>query len=103
MASILAPVAPRREFSWSDDHGNVTMVMANRTISASRFKAQCLALLDEVAATGEEILVTKRGHAVARVCPVGKPESLRGSVTFNVTDEELLEPLEIAWNATADA
>lgn len=100
MASTLASVTPNHELLRSDDHGNVTMVMAFRTISASRFKAQCLAMLDEVAATGEEIVVTKRGRAVARVSPMSEPESLRGSVTFNVTDEELLEPLEIAWGAT---
>jgi prevent-host-death family protein len=79
------------------------MVMSIRTISASQFKAQCLAMLDEVAATGEEIVVTKRGRAVARVSAVAEPESLRDSVTFNVSDEELLEPLEIEWNAAAEA
>ncbi len=77
------------------------MVMTVRTIPASRFKAQCLAMLDQVAATGEEIVVTKRGRAVARVSPVNEPESLRGSVTFNVSDEQLLEPLDVEWNATA--
>jgi prevent-host-death family protein len=84
------------------DYGSLTMVMAIRTISASQFKAQCLAMLDQVAATGEEIVVTKRGQAVARVSPVTEPESLRGSVTFNVSDEELLEPLDVEWNAPAD-
>lgn len=79
------------------------MVMPLRTISASQFKAQCLAMLDEVAATGEEILVTKRGHAVARVSPATEPASLHGSVTFNVPDDELLEPLDIEWNADARA
>ncbi|HYM67701.1 MAG TPA: type II toxin-antitoxin system Phd/YefM family antitoxin, partial [Patescibacteria group bacterium] len=59
--------------------------MSTRTVSASRFKAQCLAMLDEVAATGEEIVVTKRGRAVARVSAATEPESLRGSVTFNVS------------------
>jgi len=56
-------------------------------------------MLDEVAATGEEVVVTKRGRAVARVSPVAQPASLRGSVTFNVSDEELLEPLDVEWNA----
>jgi prevent-host-death family protein len=79
----------------------MTMVMTVRTISASRFKAECLAMLDEVAATGEEVVVTKRGRAVARVSPVAQPESLRGSVTFNVSDEELLEPLDVEWNVPA--
>jgi len=81
----------------------MTMVMTVRTISASQFKAQCLAMLDEVAATGEEIVVTKRGRAVARVSPMSEPESLRGSVTFNVPDEVLLEPLDVEWDAAADA
>ncbi|HTB71145.1 MAG TPA: type II toxin-antitoxin system Phd/YefM family antitoxin [Solirubrobacteraceae bacterium] len=77
----------------------MTMVMATRTVSASQFKAQCLAMLDEIAATGEEIVVTKRGRAVARVSPAAEPESLRNSVTFNVSDEELVEPLDIGWDA----
>jgi prevent-host-death family protein len=79
----------------------MTMVMFSRTVSASQFKAKCLAMLDEVALTGEEIVVTKRGRAVARVSAATEPESLRGSVTFNVSDEELLEPLDIEWNALA--
>jgi prevent-host-death family protein len=77
------------------------MVMSSRTVPASQFKAKCLAMLDEVALTGEEIVVTKRGRAVARVSAATEPESLRGSVTFNVSDEELLEPLDIEWNALA--
>jgi prevent-host-death family protein len=79
------------------------MVMGIRTISASQFKAQCLAMLDEVATTGEEIVVTKRGRAVARVSPMSEPESLRGSVTFNVSDEELLEPLDVEWSSAPHA
>jgi prevent-host-death family protein len=68
-------------------------------LTASRFKAQCLALLDEVAETGETLVITKRGHPVARVAPVQAPASLRGSVTFKVSDEELLAPLPEHWNA----
>jgi prevent-host-death family protein len=78
----------------------MTMVMSSRVVSASKFKAQCLAMLDEVAATGEELVVTKRGRAVARVSPAVEPESLRGSVTFNVSDEELIERLNVGWDAT---
>jgi prevent-host-death family protein len=64
--------------------------MAERTISASAFKAKCLGLLDEVAETGETIVVTKRGRPVARLTPVAEPPSLLGSVTFNVSEEELI-------------
>lgn len=38
-----------------------------QTIQASKFKARCLALMDEVARTGESILVTKNGKPVAEL------------------------------------
>ncbi len=80
----------------------MTMVMATRTVSASQFKAKCLAMLDEVAATGEELVVTKHGRAVARVSAAAQPQGLRGSVTFNASDEELIAPLAVAWDAASE-
>jgi len=56
-------------------------------------------MLDDVAATGEEIIVTKRGRPVARLVAAREPASLLGSVTFNVSDEDLAKPLGIAWDA----
>ena len=64
-----------------------------RTIPATRFKAECLQLLDDVAESGETIIVTKRGKPVARLLPLAPPESLEGSVTFLVDDEEFIAPL----------
>ena len=66
---------------------------AKTEIAAGEFKAQCLALLDEVAETGREIIVTKRGKPVAKVVPIEPPKSLEGSVTvlgdiINIFDEE---------------
>ena len=69
-----------------------------RVISASQFKAQCLALLDEVAESGEEIVVTKHGRAVARLAPMAPPVSLKGSVTYLVSDEELIAPFHGDWD-----
>ena len=40
-----------------------------RTINASEFKAKCLALLDEVAETGEHLVILKRGRPVAELVP----------------------------------
>ena len=37
------------------------------TIQASEFKAKCLALMDQVARTGETIVVTKNGKPVAEL------------------------------------
>ena len=69
-----------------------------RTIPAGKFKAECLALLDEVAATGETIVVTKRGKPVARVLPLEPPRSLKGTVTYHVSAEELIAPLWDDWD-----
>ena len=81
------------------DYGNVTIDMNVRQITASRFKAECLGLLDEVAATGQELVVTKRGKPVARVVPVEEAPPLLGSVTYAVSDEELIAPIDEPWAA----
>jgi prevent-host-death family protein len=73
-----------------------------RTIPAGRFKAQCLKLLDEVAESGETIVVTKRGKPVAKLEPVEEPPSLRGSVIYLVSDEELIAPIDEVWNAEVE-
>lgn len=79
----------------------MTMVMKSRTITASRFKVECLRLLDDVAATGLTLTVTKRGKPVAQIVAVGGPPSLRGSVTFLVDDDELVTPTGERWEALA--
>ena len=74
-----------------------TVIM--KQVSATRFKAQCLALLDEAAA-GEEIVVTKHGRPVALVVAAEPPADLLASVTFHVDDDELIEPFDVEWDAT---
>jgi prevent-host-death family protein len=73
-----------------------------RTIPAGQFKARCLKLLDEVAETGETIVVTKRGKPVAKVEPIEEPPSLKGTVVFLVSDEELIAPIDEVWNAEVE-
>ena len=72
---------------------------AERRIPAGRFKARCLALLDEVEATGRALVVTKRGRPVARVTPLseGAPD-LRGSV---IAQGDLVTPLDEEWESEA--
>ena len=41
-------------------------------LPAGEFKARCLKLMDEVEATGGEIVITKRGKPVAKLTPVEK-------------------------------
>jgi prevent-host-death family protein len=72
--------------------------MKDRTIAAARFKAECLAVLDRVAETGEAIVVTKRGRPVARVVPIADDDtsSLIGSVTER---GDVLAPIGEPWDA----
>ena len=44
------------------------------TMSATEFKAKCLAVLDSVQQTGETVQVTKWGKVVAEVIPPAKPK-----------------------------
>lgn len=69
----------------------------SKTVPAGKFKAECLALLDSVAATGQSYIVTKHGRPVAEVVPVrrGKPRSLIGSVT---THGDIVGPMLEAWD-----
>lgn len=41
-----------------------------RRIAAGKFKAHCLAVMEEVRATREPVLITKRGRPVAQLVPV---------------------------------
>ena len=50
-----------------------------RTIKASEFKARCLKLMDEVADSGAEYVITKNGRPISRLIPYRrKPKSLFG-------------------------
>jgi prevent-host-death family protein len=44
--------------------------MKSRVVSATEFKAKCLALLDEIDHQGGTVTVTKRGRPMAMVGPV---------------------------------
>lgn len=44
-----------------------------KQMRASTFKARCLKIMNEIQATGEPVIVTKRGKPVVKVSPV-KPE-----------------------------
>lgn len=68
------------------------MVMSQslREITATQFKARCLRLLDEVAQTGETLVITKHGRPVARVEPPLRADDLRGSLKINMSDDELI-------------
>ena len=56
-------------------------------ISATEFKAKCLAIIDQVHDSGEPVVITKRGSVVARLNADGDVDekpwlNLRGSSRF---------------------
>jgi len=55
--------------------------MKERVLSASEFKAKCLACLSEIEQSGESVTITRRGRPVAILGPVKRTaiKSLRDS------------------------
>ena len=57
----------------------MTMVVKMKVVKASEFKAKCLSLMDEVAQSGEEIVVTKNGKPVSKLVPIKiRPKEIYG-------------------------
>ena len=71
-----------------------------RTIKASEFKAKCLKIMDEVAETGEPVLITKRGVPVAELAPVKrKPATLFGSMRDSfIYVGDIISPIDVEWD-----
>ena len=68
-----------------------------RILAAGKFKAECLAVLDDVQAHGGSVVITKRGRPVARVVPLARASgSLRGSLLH---EEDLVGPVDVEWDA----
>jgi prevent-host-death family protein len=79
------------------------MVMSQMTMtSAGDFKAKCLALMDDVQSSGGEIVITKRGHPVARLVSAAprRPSGLFGRMSGSVRIlGDLIAPIGDAWDA----
>jgi prevent-host-death family protein len=73
-----------------------------RTIMASRFKAECLAILDQVERMKISVTVTKHGRPIARVVPLdiadeGRPTM--GSVRLVAEEDEAYYGTGDYWDA----
>jgi prevent-host-death family protein len=71
-----------------------------QTVKASEFKARCLALMDEVARTGEPVLITKKGKPIAELRPLS---SLRRKTPLGAHKGlveirgDIVSPLDEPW------
>ncbi len=72
-----------------------------RTIKASEFKAKCLKLMDQVAETGETLVITKNGRPVAQLGPVvSKPATLFGTHKGQIRIiGDIISPIDVEWEA----
>jgi len=69
-----------------------------KTIAASKFKEQCLSIIDKVDPEG--IIITKHGKPVAKLMPVRGPFShLIGSMKGKIKVKGNIMSTGIKWNA----
>lgn len=75
--------------------------MAAHEMAAGEFKAKCLQVMDDVKATGREVVITKHGKPVARLVPVAPiPARSRGVLKGSVTIHgDILAPVGEIWDA----
>ena len=83
--------------------------MTKKQMGAGAFKQVCLAVLDEVAETKTEVIITKRGRPVARLVRISSDRDreteilagLRGKGRTAVSEAELLRPSseDVTWSA----
>lgn len=72
---------------------------------AGKFKARCLALMDRVNETGEEIVITKHNRPVARLVPIleQSPKPFVGRMKGTVQIRgDLVAPINADWDLDAD-
>ena len=72
-----------------------------KDIQASEFKAKCLKIMDDVAKTGEEVIITKNGKPISKLVPYREPkQSLFGIHAGKLTVcGDILAPLGGEWDA----
>ena len=72
-----------------------------RSFSAAEFKAKCLEVMDEVAASGQELVITQDGQPVLRLVLYGtRPEKLFGidRGRFEIVGD-VGDPIDVEWDA----
>lgn len=81
-------------------------IVDERTIMASRFKAECLAILDQVDEMKVSYTITKHGRPVARLVPADVDaygNELMGSVTLIAEDDAAYYSTGERWDAEPES
>jgi prevent-host-death family protein len=73
------------------------MATKARSIAIREFESKCMSLVDEVAASGEPVILTKAGEPIAKIVPIHKKaRPLLGSVLW---EGDIVSPLDESWDA----
>jgi len=72
-----------------------------KVMKAAEFKARCLEVMDRIAATGEPVIVTKRGRPVVRLSPAtNPPKHVFGFFKGKIRAKgDIVSPLDVEWDA----
>jgi prevent-host-death family protein len=75
--------------------------MATKTVPATKFKAHCLALLEEVRETRQSLLVTRHGKPLVEVSAYVSRDNdrvnpLKGSIIYQ---DDLISPIDERWES----
>lgn len=81
--------------------------MEIQTVKASEFKAKCLSMMDEVAASGRELVITKNGKPVAKLSPLTKRKKKKPKLFGMWKDKikitgDIMSPIEANWGEDED-
>jgi len=73
----------------------------SKAIKASEFKAKCLALIDEVAKSGDPLIITKNGKPLVELVPHRSRQASplgvwKGRVNIQ---GDIVSPLDVEWDA----
>lgn len=74
----------------------------SKIMKASEFKAKCLAVMDEVAATREAVVVTKNGVPLVELVPLQKTlkRDLVGLFKGEMAIKgDIISPIDVDWDA----
>ena len=79
-------------------------IVKNRLVSATEFKATCLALFDEIDRLGGTITVTRRGRPLVTVVPAArrlwKSAEAAWAGKVRITDDRLTGDMSELWDVS---
>jgi prevent-host-death family protein len=97
MATV--PVNRKKKSAFPKGKTAPSYVGREKRIAAGEFKAKCLAIIDEVKQSGQEVIITKRGKPAAKLIPFLPPKRhsfigrLEGIMKINGDPDDLIKPV----------